>query len=334
MNINTSYTPLKVVGYFSLSVKNSAGVVTEKGTSRPVDNVVTKKGAFLLLSGALTFYNLTAKVGTSTTERTVNSTSLGTPLAATATVSISGNERDSEVDNGDGTSTVDIVRTGSFSIGQIVGTISELGIHDGAELIAGQLIKDEFGNPTTLTLLSDEQLAVTYTVSITVPNGGLATAPIVGSGTVTSPRGSHTYNIYAQPFFYTYADIGGSTPFVRLDQCKDAVVFSGSNGLALRTVGGGNSSSPNTVDNLDGTFSTTFSTQTVSPNLWQEADIKFMVFGPFSTSTSASQINTTTKYLTSNTISNGIFVVEFSPALEKTDTESLVVGLTGNYSTV
>jgi hypothetical protein len=53
----------------------------------------------------------------------------------------------------------------TFGVGQAAGNVTELGIGGGAGaayLFSRALIKDEFGTPTTITTLADEQLRITY----------------------------------------------------------------------------------------------------------------------------------------------------------------------------
>jgi len=202
-------TPIKMPsrGYYTLSKVDSNGNPRTEGCpSNSSDNIVTYVGAYQSLIVDSIFETLYAALGTSTTERTRNDTSLGIPDSGRSSGgSGGGNSRSGrEVDNQDGTSTVTITRTMPFSLGAKVGTFSEVGLYDSGStgvFIAGQLIKDEFGSPTTVTILSDEQLIVTYTLEWTIPN----TSNQIGTGTVTdSDSNSYSYEIWAQPYFEDY----------------------------------------------------------------------------------------------------------------------------------
>lgn len=89
-------------------------------------------------------------------------------------------------------------RTFRFSAGQAVGNLSEVGIGWGgnvtAKSIAGlwsrALIKDSQGNPTTVTILPDEILDVTYTVQMIIPDND-----VVGKIKVSNV----TYNYIIRP---------------------------------------------------------------------------------------------------------------------------------------
>ena len=73
----------------------------------------------------------------------------------------------------------------TFNPGTIPSIVSEVGVKDNTaalksgKLFSRTLIKDEHGNPTTITVLPDEYLNIYYTVRINYPNSGqLAVANI------------------------------------------------------------------------------------------------------------------------------------------------------------
>lgn len=220
MNLDLK-TEIKARGFISLCVKKDGELVPNKTINRS-KNVITDLGAqHLAISdgdraspGESSVWSH-IKVGTGTVERVTSSTDLGQPLPATATTSSIYTTHPSEYllsDNGDGTSTFSFDYVGAFAIGAIDATISEVGIFDYNVLLAGQLIKDEQGNPTTVTVLPDEELIVTYTIELTVPN-----APhVIGTGTALIGGQSVGYTIYAPSYFpnisnssYSYAWEGG-----------------------------------------------------------------------------------------------------------------------------
>lgn len=64
------------------------------------------------------------------------------------------------------------VKKFEFAPGTIVGNISEVGVgwDTTTGLFSRSLIKDVNGNPTSLTILSDEYLYITYTLKMTIPD--------------------------------------------------------------------------------------------------------------------------------------------------------------------
>lgn len=68
-----------------------------------------------------------------------------------------------------------VTYTFNFGLGNVVGNIAEIGLFDSSTPQSGDmwsraLITDELGNPTTITLLADEQLIVTYQCRCYPPN--------------------------------------------------------------------------------------------------------------------------------------------------------------------
>lgn len=199
---NREHIKLSAKGRYSLTVLDAAGDVVEKKCTRENNNVVLDQGAYAAFFSGDMFSNYVARLGTGTVELVESDTGL-TNMVAGETSRASASRVGNETDNGDGTNTVTLVRTMPFSLGQMVGTFSEVGVaaSSSGTFIAGQLIKDELGAATTITVLADEQLIVTYTLEWTYPN----TTTVVGSGTVTdSSSNSYNYTIYAQPYFRDY----------------------------------------------------------------------------------------------------------------------------------
>jgi len=191
-------------GRYGLSILDKNGKIKKEKSIDNNTNVVTYEGAYTALIKEGIFDSYYAAIGTGTTEIIRSVSSLGAEdsgRSPSASASRSGNE----VDNGDGTSTVTLSRSFTFSIGAKVGTFSEVGVYDsstGGTFIAGQLIKDEFGSPTTVTILADEQLVVTYILEWTVPT----VSQLIGSGTLTdNASNTYDYEVYAQPYFAEYS---------------------------------------------------------------------------------------------------------------------------------
>jgi len=335
MELKTAPIKLGSEGYFGLAVYKADGTeVAEKRVS-DTGNVVTYAGAYNLFFGAGSYNLLGAmesQVGTGTTELTRASSGLGNLLATTTTYSDidrSGNE----VSNEDGTATLTATRTNSFSLGTVVGTISEVGLitRIADKFIAGQLIKDEFGDPTTLTILSDEQLVVTYTLVLTFPDGSGSIsqgAPLVGSGTVTTPSGAIDYNMYTQPLFKDYA--GDSALDTRAEAARQSYLLHSSSGNPVYNFG----SFASAVISHDGTtgVSVNFVSTTVSPTDYSSSDISFISAGSAAAPQNVDGINTSTKLIDSSPYNNGgMLAVEFIPALTKTSSDSMTVHMTMDF---
>jgi len=210
---NTTPINMPSRGSYTLSKVDASGNPRTEGCpSNSTENVVTYGGAFKSLFNDGLFSYLYAEIGTSSTERVRSDTALGTPDSGRTSRSNSVGRAGNEVDNLDGTTTITLTRTMSFPLGGKVGTFSEVGVYStssGDTFIAGQLIKDEFGAPTTVTILSDEQLIITYTLEWVLPNNSSK----ISTGTLTdASSNSYSYELWAQPYFREYASGGtGST---------------------------------------------------------------------------------------------------------------------------
>jgi len=327
MKIKLNPVKTSIKGKYSLNVYKSSGEEVLEKRIPLVNNVVTYSGAYKYLIQEDPFTFAYGVVGTGTTEIGRGNYALGTQIAQSSVIAYG--SRDNEIDNGDGTSTFTTTREITFGVGDVVGTISEVGILNG-NLIAGQLIKDEFGNPTTLTILSDEQLILTYILETTVPNAELSVAPIIGSGSVTSPRGTHTYNIYSQPYF-TDASIGVTGESTRFELLKNSYILADSNGDGLSFTN--SSGGTGTINNLDGTADRNYGEGVFAPSDGVINDIKYICGGQDNFSSAYFKIDPITKF-TKNSYSTQIscqFVIEFEPALSKTDSESLSIQVEQNF---
>ena len=320
--INT--TPIKMPsrGYYSLSKVDSEGNPRPEGCPKNItDNVITYEGAYNSLLQDGIFGELYCAMGTGTVERTRSSTSLDIAVSG-RTGYVRASRAGNEVDNADGTSTITLVRELAFGLGSKVGTFSEVGLYTGevtGTFIAGQLIKDEFGNPTTVTVLSDEQLVVTYTLEWTVPNGE-ETTPVIGTGTVTTPEGSSTYKIYSMPYFGQYG-IGGEDSRPRL----------GSNRCFAQntagTVGKSFPSSSRWTDSHDGAGTVTRQSGlfAAAPSDFTLGEIRFIASGGDGWSSSEERFDDVTKKSISNNYATYPLIVEFTPPLIKTSDMSLSI---------
>jgi len=330
MKIKTSKIPVTSRGSFQLNVYKADGTEVLEKQIKKTENVVTYEGAYAALFDGNIFGGMRAIVGTGTTEITRTDTSLGNK---TATGNNIGAAVFPEVDNEDGTATHTYTRTSSFALGGVVGTISEVGLEASTTFIAGQLIKDEFGNPTTLTLLSDEQLVVSYTLEFTYPNGSLAVQASIGSGQVTTPTGTSDYNLYGQPWKNNYLTARNNIvdTWVRAEYISNVYTINDSQGDVLFAK---NSASSLTTTRTVDVVVIDFKEVIMSPSEFNSTDIAFITAGSGSASnTYGAQVDNVTKRTSSSAGGFGssnstMMVAEFDAPLTKTDTDSMTVHLT------
>lgn len=155
--INLS-THVQFAGHFKLErIKAATGEIVQ---SVEFDNLITDIGLNRVGTAVATTY---CYVSTSTTTPDVLDTSMSGLIAATSTIQTYVSNRT--------TSTpywVEQSRTYRFGVGAAAGNISKVGIgwnSTGASgLWSSALVLDTNGTPTTITVLSDEYLDVTYTL--------------------------------------------------------------------------------------------------------------------------------------------------------------------------
>lgn len=314
-------------GYYKLSVLDSFGKEKEEKSVPYVCNVVTFAGAYdaLVADSAAIFDGYYAAIGTGTTEITRSNSSLNAEDPGRTGYDLAyrgGNE----VDNLDGTSTITLSRSFSFSLGEKVGTFSEVGVYSsssGDVFIAGQLIKDEFGSPTTITILSDEQLAITYVIEWTVPNE----AQLVGSGTVTDAASNiYNYEVYAQPYFSEYG-VGASTDISRYNRYEgDEVGFFGADGVTSLYDSGDVGSGYLNLTTHDGSGVVTFDTGEISlsPTQGSFSGLVYLSFyGKTSNNTErGGVVNTTTNIGFDSEYSRYSLLIKFLDPITKTSSQS------------
>lgn len=73
----------------------------------------------------------------------------------------------------------------------ISGDLSEVGIKKGGTLMTRSLIKDEFGNPITIPVTSNQTVRVTYTIYSIIPS------EVLGAGVLSTPHGDTGFTVYA-----------------------------------------------------------------------------------------------------------------------------------------
>lgn len=157
-----SATKIGVRGRFVLQARNRFGRVTRE---RAFDNLLTNLGLDALGANGAAFSH--AHVGTGTAAPTVTDTALGNFGV--------GFSASSEVGYGNSGSSPYIAwrrQSGSSAVGGATGTWTEVGMSSKAangDLRSRALILDGNGDPSSLPVLSDESLTVTYELQIVLP---------------------------------------------------------------------------------------------------------------------------------------------------------------------
>ena len=153
---------IRMEGFYSFKVSNS------KGESRDLSGIIAEDHKNLILDVGLNALGTTSvvsacKVGTGVTPVAISQTDLATPLATTSTQQYSSTGR-----NNTAPYYTWGRRTFRFNQGVAAGNLTEVGVTygGGSSLFSRALIVDSGGNPTTLTILADEWLDVTYELRI------------------------------------------------------------------------------------------------------------------------------------------------------------------------
>lgn len=304
-----------IAGHYSLNVYKEDGCeVTEKRVG-PTDNIVTDFGiqelVFKVTGDGWSFVTADAAgvVGKGSTERSASSTQLSDPFKRTS------DQYNSDVsyeDNGDDTMTAQVTWKCSFEIGDFDGdTLSEIGIakytSDNDDLYAGQLIKDENGDETTITILDDEQLVVEYTIELTVPMAQQS----IDSGTVSVDGSDVGYTIYMNPWFVSQG--GGSS--VRIEDADQLMRIFGSDYSELTYINGTTASINKNENQWEWHFAHVF-----SPSDFTSDDIKWLVFASLEL-----EDPYTDPYKSDN--EESLFILKFDTPLSKTDTDAMEVDM-------
>jgi len=166
--------PVGVRGRYKLTVRG--GDMRVRRESPWIDNLITNIGLDSLAPGASI---TTCVVGTGSTAPNVTDTALVSQVASTTTTQASSTQTDNNSPYG-------IMKTvvKRFAQGAAAGNLAEVGIGPAADaLFSRALIVDEEGNPTTLSVQSDEVLDVTYQLIAYPPLSDVEdTVAITGSG--------------------------------------------------------------------------------------------------------------------------------------------------------
>lgn len=337
--IKTKPVKLGSRGYFSLAKYDAEGNPRTEGCPKnATDNVVTYEGASYSLVAdnnvSRIFERLYGAIGTGVSEIVRTDTSLGNQSSGRTARSGAPSRAGNEVDNLDGTSTVTCTRTMPFSLGEKVGTFSEVGMYtssSGGTFIAGQLIKDEFGDPTTVTVLADEQLVITYTIEWVVPN----TSKLVGTGTVTDANSNnYNYEVWAQPYFCEYTGTSKSCRLNEYSSC-DNFLFRAADGTTVlgSSIDTGDGYKNRYTHNGSGLVTSTTAPYTYSPAGTAFTDAVFI--GGYVTSATSSItdiVDTATALTNSHPGSYSAFVVKFLNPVTKTSSQSFSMQVEMNYT--
>ena len=166
-------------------------------------NLITDVG---LDSVASADWKKTCQIGTGTTAPSVTNTSLATAFASTQSQTAETYES-----GGSPTYWVQVSTSYTFPVG-VFGTFTEVGISRGLHtaspsyLFSRELIRDGAGNPTSITVLSDEYLIVTYRIRLYPPLTDV-------TGTVNIAGTDYTYILRAQlagNFYGWFAGLQGT----------------------------------------------------------------------------------------------------------------------------
>lgn len=167
----------RMKGIYSFRAVNSEGVIRDLGVV--VDespNLITTSGLNLIGGNSELFYS--CAVGTSSTVTSMGMTSLGNQIASTTTIqsNTSGTQASAPYFSW-------YRRTFRFGQGVAAGNLTEVGVKSSTGVLFSRaLIVDSAGNPTVLTILSDEYLDVIYEFRL-YPDTNDATVSVTLNGT-------------------------------------------------------------------------------------------------------------------------------------------------------
>lgn len=161
--------PISVKGRYSVTTRNMETNELVKEKCVEVDNVVTLEGKhWIIFNNDNAFdYSMTGRRGSANPSiqfGTGSSAITGTDTALSGTVITKGSSYVPTVaERANGTLTLHTKMRAVFAPGEATGTFGQVGIFRSA-LLAGQQIKDDLGNPVTLTFLATEEVTVEYSL--------------------------------------------------------------------------------------------------------------------------------------------------------------------------
>lgn len=174
---------LKIAGFYTMRVFKADSKILLKEYNFP--NIIVNTGLNGLLThsppmNAISPFFVGCQIGTGTTTPSATDTSLSSFSASTGTLQSASNF----VNITTLPYYADFNMTFRFNAGALNGNYSEIGISGSNGLFSRALIKDQSGNPTTITILSDEFLDVTFTVRQYIPTNDISSSvTIQGVGT-------------------------------------------------------------------------------------------------------------------------------------------------------
>ena len=175
-----------LAGRFRLQVRKASGAV--RYDTGWFDNLITNQGLNQMGTGG---YLTACQVGSGSTSPAFTDTALGSYVAGTSTIQSSAGSASS-------TTPYVIKRTNTYRFGEgaAAGNLSEVGVGTTTttgNLFSRALITDSNGDPTTITVLANEFLDVTYQLQMIPPTGDTS-VDVTDSG----PAGTvHTFTIRA-----------------------------------------------------------------------------------------------------------------------------------------
>ncbi len=154
----------KLSGEYKLVISRGDGTVEETGWFK---NIILDTGLDRMgITTTGIYATQYARVGTGTSTPVATQTSLDAQIAFSAAT----NQANSAVNSGTPLYNTLITTSFAFAQGAVVGNIAEVGIGwatTGTSLFSRALILDNTGSPTTLTLVSIDQLTVYYRITVT-----------------------------------------------------------------------------------------------------------------------------------------------------------------------
>jgi len=160
----------KLSGHFSLHAVNA-----ETGEQRALgefENLILNGGLNRLGSGGVATH---CSVGAGSTAPAITDSGLQTLVATTSSATGS---------TGGASATSPYygfrTKTWRFDMGAAAGNLTEVGVGWSGGLFSRSLIKDSNGDPTTVTVLANEYLDVTYTLRVYAPVGDVTFTAVIG----------------------------------------------------------------------------------------------------------------------------------------------------------
>lgn len=180
-----------------LSGHYKVGVIRASGHYEQLaefDNLITNAGLDFIAGNSVTGATQYCRAGTGTTPPAAGQTALVSQIGSASPTGTEALAANAELLYTSGT------RVYTFAIGAVVGNVAEIGTFSdetGGTMFSRALIRNAGGDPTTITILADEQLVVTFEYRVYVPQSDVTgTVSISVDGVPTD----FTYTIRAASF--------------------------------------------------------------------------------------------------------------------------------------